>query len=122
MGALELDASHPGPEDVYKYAEPPKYEVKTLVKYPPKNYKDKGKTPKQTIQTIGGPVRKPVDVKIGITTAHAAPDAKEITFSRNEPISQRTKPISERMQRLSEQRRLTRGRMPRITQRFKRLG
>jgi hypothetical protein len=85
QGKLEVDPSHKGPETVYKFAEPNDYKVKTSIGKPPKGYRDTGDTPKTTIQTIGGPVKRKVSVPMGITTAHADPDNERISFSRSIP-------------------------------------
>lgn len=83
QGALDVDKSKPGPEPVYKVAQPPKYRVETQVDNPPAGYKNTGKTPKATIQVIGGPVKKDVSVDLGATTAHAEANEKKITFTSN---------------------------------------
>lgn len=83
QGKLEVDAKKPGPETVYKYAEPNKYEVKTSVDKAPKGYQDTGDTPKETIQAIGGPVKKDVSINMGITTAHARANTRTIHFTTN---------------------------------------
>lgn len=63
---------------------PPPYDKKyTLVGKYPAGYKDTGDTPKDTIQTIGGPTKENVDIPIGVTTAHARANEKEITFTAN---------------------------------------
>lgn len=109
QGKLEVDASHPGPETVYKIGEPPDYKVRTSFKKP-KGYRDTGDTPKNTIQTIGGPVKRNVDVRIGKFTAHAQPDSKEIKFTRNDQVSGKVKPISDRNRGISERQRMPTGR------------
>jgi len=78
QGTLEVNPDKPGPEKVIKYAEPMKYQVVTIVDRTPKGYQDKGRTPKETIQTIGGPVKRRVTVDIGVTQAIA--DGNSITF------------------------------------------
>lgn len=91
---MEVDPAHPGAETVYKYAEPPDYKVKTSVGKPPRGYRDTGDTPKTTIQTIGGRVKRSVTVNMGVTTAHADPDSKEIKFTRNPNITSRAKKVA----------------------------
>jgi hypothetical protein len=110
QGKLEVDAGSPGPEKVYYYAEPPDYKVKHSVNVPPKDFKQKGRTPKQTIQTIGGPVKHNVTVNMGITRATATPENK-ITFNS---ISERTPRITERHGSLGRK-------FPRISSRVGRL-
>lgn len=73
--------------EVVYFVQPPYKQKQVLVGVEPQGYIDTGDTPRETIQTIGGPVKKPVHVKIGVTTAHAYPDQKEITFSRNAEIA-----------------------------------
>ncbi len=82
QGALEVDPQRPGPEKEYKYAEPPNYEVETTFEKPD-GYRETGRTPQETIQTIGGPVERKIDLDLGATTAHADPDQKKINFSKN---------------------------------------
>jgi hypothetical protein len=82
QGKLEVDPASPGPETVYKVAQPPKYEVKSTFKIP-KGYHDTGDTPRETIQTIGGPAITEVKVDLGATTAIARPNEEKIKFISN---------------------------------------
>lgn len=69
--------------EVVKYGEPPDYKVKIMVGKYPAGYQDTGDTPRETIQTIGGPVTKDLDINTGVTTAHLRANATKITFTAN---------------------------------------
>ena len=82
-GSLAWEQGRLSSGEVVKYAEPPKYDVKTMVGKYPAGYIDTGDTPRSTIQVIGGPVKRHVDKSSGIVTAHAEPDSRKITFTSN---------------------------------------
>ena len=113
QGALDVDPSKPGAEPVYKVAEPPDYEVKSTFKKP-LGYKGKGKTPQDTIQTIGGPVKRDIDLPLGVTTAHAKPDSEKISFTANRITDNSSRQITERN-------RMPGRKFPRITPRMGKL-
>lgn len=100
QGKLEVDPEHKGPETLYKYGQPPKYRIKnTFIE--PKGYKDRGNTPRQTIQTIGGPTKSRVEVNLGVVTAIAKPNTREITFVSNKNIQRQRKPKPRKLKPIS---------------------
>lgn len=100
QGKLEVDPQHKGPETLYKYGQPPKYRIKnTFVE--PKGYVDRGNTPRQTIQTIGGPTKSRVEVNLGVVTAIAKPNTREITFVSNKNIQRQRKPKPRKLKPIS---------------------
>ena len=82
QGELEVDKSRPGNEPVIKFIEPPYNKVDTLFVYP-NGYDNKGKTPKASIQVIGGKAKENVDVSMGATTAHVKANQEEVAFTKN---------------------------------------
>lgn len=109
-------------KEVVKVLEPPYDKVETLVGRDPVGYVDTGDTPKETIQAVGGNVKSNVSVPMGVTTAHAKANSREITFtSRAKALTDKAPSLSARLRSISRSERIPGGRSLRITPRTPRL-
>jgi hypothetical protein len=79
----------PHTKEVVVYIEPPYTKKRHLVGIYPEGYDNKGDTPRETIQTIGGPVKKNLRVRIGFEDALVKANEREITFVPNEKSRKR---------------------------------